>query len=510
MRLKNIIYKLSFLLLLVGLTNCTQWEEYESVSVLSAPTNSSSFSELGESTVNLNITSSADGYTSYALYEGEITSLPDGEDLLEQNVSSASIKSTSAVTANTTLTVGFSGLENNAIYTIFTVTSNMDGVVSDVIALYIQTEDYTDPTITGSTPEVSADRSQESGFDIVLSYSELIQLGDNPEFTIYYAFDDTTITVDASEISVSSNEVTISQSYPMYAGEWIWLSATEGSVLDLVGNPAPAIETGFDSEEGLYGYYWRTAEEVIDITDEMFSPAGGSAVSSLDSIIVKFDLPIYLSDEVADGDVSYTIWQDGKRTIIDVPSSYLDVVSEDSILVIYLPEAAEYGDYVSVSIAEGIVMDMYENTNAAYESDDETGVSWLISYNRDINVLVGEYTMSGTEYFTGTDTTFAITVALGAEEGTVEISGFLGSDTTIVAYFDKDFSTITFEEYTSLGDLSASSESDCILYSPYTGYTMAGFVDEMGNIEDINLGVYDYISGGWFSAYLPMSFTKKE
>jgi hypothetical protein len=529
MIMKKIITRITAVLFLgLLIMGCDEWETYENPALQSAPDVTLSLVSVQDSTVTVGVNTNASGYVSVMITDDTTMTEEDvdGELLLIGNISGIESQILEAASAGTVQYSFSSGLIQNSYYQVFAVASNEDGMYSSVQKLLVQTDDSYAPYLKSTAPSKSTEAAQENTFSVELEFSEPVQLSDDPVFKFSYYYDDEEHVVDADNIVVDGSTVTVSQNKIPHNGEWVFLSWEEGAVTDfLAGTPNKvAAQTSGVVEGALAGLYWRVQHVPFDVSAANFMPEVGSSVSDAQfDIMYKFPFPVSFALDGDDapvyeeGDINVTFWEEGKKVVLDVPFDHLGI-SDDSTLVISLPEAANYGNWVSVNIAEGVVVDTYENPNAAFESDSKTGAYWLISYGYTRDMIIGTYTFSGVSYWEGNDESFDVEIIADPEDDSkVIINGFYGSATPIPATFDGDFATLTVSAETDylLGDLFDDGGE-----TYFWSYDETQFVINIlpnGNMVTDPyywLALYwvaaDESDEGWVNIFVESTWTKKE
>lgn len=463
--MKNIIIKITSVLILgLAVMGCENWEEYESAELASAPDVTLNLVSVQDSTITVGVNTNVPGYISMVITDdASLTDEDiDGEQLLIGNVGGIETQLFEVESAQTIEYSFSSGLIQNKSYQVFAVASNQDGVYSTVQQLSVKTDDSHAPYLVSTTPSKSTSAEQENAFAVELEFSEPVQLVDESMFSFMYYFDNETVIADS--VAVDGNVVTVYQPVEPFNGEWVFLSWDEGAITDFQADTPNKVEAQASGvvEGALEGLYWRIQHVPFNVETANFVPEVGSSVSDAQfDIMYKFPFPVTFALDENDapvyekGDINVTFWEEGKKVVLDIPLSNLELV-DDSTLVISLTEAADYGDWVSVNIAEGLIVDTYGNPNSAFESDSESGAYWLVSYGYTRDMVIGSYTFSGVSYWEGSDESFEVEIVADPEdESKVFINGFYGSSTPIPATFDGDFATLTVSAETDylLGDL---------------------------------------------------------
>ncbi|MCY1722196.1 hypothetical protein OU798_17715 [Prolixibacteraceae bacterium Z1-6] len=526
--MKKIIYNITAVLFLgLLIASCEDWDKYESADLASAPEITLDLLSVKDSSVTVSAKTNVAGYVSMLITDDTTLTVEDidAEQLLTGNESGLE-KLLFNVGGAANVEYEFSsGLSQNKWYQVFVVASNEDGVFSAVEGKRVRTDDSHPPVLLSTSPSKSSEAAQENMFAVELTFSEPVQLTDAAKFSFSYYYDDEAI--PAENVTVNDNVVTVSQVKEPYNGEWVFLSWEEGAVTDFqAGTPNKVAEqVSGVIDGGLAGLYWRVQHVAFDMAADNFMPEVGSAVSDPQfDIMYEFPYAVsFATDDdgytvYEDGEINVTFWSEGKKTIIDVPFEYLTLTGGDSVLVVSIPEAAQYGNTVSVNIAEGVVVDGYGNPNATFESDNESGANWLISYGYTRDMIIGTYTFSGVSYWEGGDEAFNVEIVADPEdESKVIINGFYGSATPIPAIFNGDFATLTVqaEEDYLLGDLFADGGE-----TYFWSYDEAEFVINILSNGDMVTDPYYWLAlywvagdesdEGWVNIFVESTWTKTE
>ncbi|RIH63883.1 hypothetical protein D1164_17235 [Mariniphaga sediminis] len=534
--MKNIIIKITTVLFLgLLIMGCEKWDEYESADLASAPEATLSLVAVQDSAVTVSVNTNVAGYVSIVITDDTTLTAADidGELLLIGNIDGLGDTLVGVESAQAVQHTFKTDLTQNMPYMVFAVASNGDGVYSAVKELKVQTDDSYAPYLVSTTPSKSPDAEQENSFSVELKFSEPVQLGEAPVFKFSYYFDDEEHVVDADTITVDGNLVTVYQSKVPHNGEWVFLSWEEGAVTDFLAGTPNKVEaqTSGVVEAELTGLYWRVQHVPFEMSVESFMPEAGSAVSDNQfDIMYKFPYAVsFATDDEGDpvyedGDVTVVFWKEGKQVILEIPSGNLSITN-DSTLVIALTEAASYGDWVSVSIAEGVVVDMYENPNAAFESDNESGANWLVSYGYTRDMIIGTYTIFGVSHPAfDFDESFEVTIEEDTEnENQVIVTGMYYSDVPITAVFDGDFATLTFNfplqddgyNWIDIGDIYGDGDGSTNSLEVYGDDHFVCQIDADGNMstgDEYWWGSYYYgvDADGWNNIFVASTWTKME
>ena len=490
-------------------------DEYKSDETLaSAPSATITVDAIQQDVVDFTVTSSAAGAVSFILVEGAGATAPDGEDLLTLNVADV-LEDGSAMlegdTRSQSFTIGGAGkeLDHNTTYTLFAVSANTEGIWSTVVAQEILTGDETNPELESVSPDVTNDPEVAVDAEFVLTFSESVKLDPTKKFTIGYYEEGVEVELTEDLIEVSGNTVTLAQPRTAEYNVLVYISYEAGAVTDLVGNPVAAMESGV-IDGYLEGLYFVTVQNSVPVSTENITPAIQTAQSDLSTLTITFDEDVFLSDDYSEGDISVSIYGiiDGSpfEKIIDIASDFIS--TSGMVATITLPEEPDFGEKVALNIAEGALVDVFGNPVEAFESTEAENAWWLKSYNRDINVLVGTYEVTGVNY-SGDNYLETLTIALDPEnENQVIITGFAGGNAEVVGVFNKDFSTLSIAE----PDAPVYVEDGVFeLYLSWFYEPMEGFVGADGSMS-IRFAYYyvdlvDSGNTGWYTDYVFNSAT---
>lgn len=293
--------------------------------------------------------------------------------------------------------------------------------------------------------------------------------------------------VEERQVSVADNceiindsTLRITQNHDANHGDFISLYIAEGVVADKYGNL---------NAESDYEYGWQLNDFTVP---SAISPEPGSIVANqMFNVEITFDFPISLNDGNS-GSASMTyVDPDGNSNTYEV--SVLGINPEnDSILIIQTPQAVEYGSTVYLNIGEGVVKDSEGNVNLELQDDIYWEVPKLAS---SIDVLLGQYIVSGVSYFDET-VTVTDTVSIEMVEGTsdqVHITGLfkslLGASEPVVGNYDAANAQLSIAEQ----QIATGDDKIYTVFSNVTDdYSIVASVLEDGTMNtDLVLGIYD-------------------
>lgn len=444
--------KLLFSILAIGmsLVGCTDWDDAVSENYGSGPAISVSI----DATTDYGFTftlSPASGtvFYSYIVAEGDTPATLDGQALLKQQYSGLTGGLLNA-TENSTFTLDLSAeeaCEPNTSYVVYAVAASKEGVVGSVASAVVTTSD-------AGVPYPTKAQVLEEGIGVQVAFSEAVAAGEGKVTAQYFAeWTGEFIDVPAEEmaVAVAGNVVTVAfDSIP--ASATVLVSWEAGAFVDAKANPCPAMISGInEAGDDFDGVFFDVADAPFAIAEEnATAPKIGDSFGDWEEtmFVFEFDMDLYRNDKALTGkELQVTYTHEGKTTTINVPNNYWAV--QGNALLFYLPEAPDFGDWVSLTVAEGAFCDVYGNPNQEVTFEE----AWLCSYGYERELIIGNYTMSYYSYAAYSETgefvpvTEKITIEADPEnENGVLLSGFQGTDGKIEAEFNGDFGTLYFEE----------------------------------------------------------------
>ena len=302
-----------------------------------------------------------------------------------------------------------------------------------------------------------------------------------------------TVTTEVSAFNNAEvvNDTTLRITQPRYAenGDNIALYLAEGVVLDNYGNVNEASD---------YELSWDLGDFTVPMA---FEPAMGSVVTNqMFNVSVKFDFPVSVVTGPDAGAVTMTYVEDnGNENTYDVTTYGIDA-DNDSVLIMQTPQEVNFGSTVSLNIGENVVQDTEGNVNLELQEVIYWEVPKLAA---SIDVLVGQYIVSGISYFDDALVSDTITIELNEDTpNSVTITGFFGMDKPVTGIYDPENSLLSIAEQV----IGSGEDRNYTVFSNETDDgTLYTYVLEDGTMNsDLALGVYDG-SMGWlgFGEYMP-------
>ncbi len=506
-------------LLAAMLFSCAKFDEFSSKkATISAPTVTVGVSNVLDSTVTVTATSNMKGFMSVYVLVGSDTNVYNKVDLLTNNIPDDNVVAFASgeVAASEAINVNFVALIQNTSYKILAVANNAEGNTSNVAEATFLTDDSYIPKLGDVSPAVSSDAQQAVDFDVTLTFDEPVKLVDASlvEFGYWDYVNEVMVVeaVTADLISVSGSNVSIKQPITPPTGKMVYLTVGDGAFTDLVGNEWGGVESGQDVD-GNFGLYWRT-EKDFAVIDTITPGLGTSVIDSNDFVVtVTFDREIvdiynHSEDLQNSAGVVFTyFFTNGRITSIPVPDANITIDGSNTVLI-EQPITPSPGDKVYLRIGEGAFRDVNYVPNKAFEMEIGDDDRWLVSYGRTIDVVIGDYVVTGTDFFSTNPVSYNVTIAQdAAKTNGVIITGFMGSTEEITATFDGDLSELSISMGQNLGPLKGDGK-DCTLDDGSgTGEgSIDAFVEANGDMA-FNFGTWN--SDGWYLFIQGGTWTKQ-
>ncbi|HKM93624.1 MAG TPA: hypothetical protein VJY41_08235 [Prolixibacteraceae bacterium] len=459
-------------LFLILFASCTKFEKFESKKLSDAPTVSLAIEEVKDSSVVVSFVSTSTGFISFVLIEGVANEKPDSAALIQLNVEALQDGSYEVIASGEKTMYEFTGLVQNSVYEVFAVAQNDDGVLSNVSdALMIKTTDINNPVLVldDVSPAISTKALEALDMKVTLTFDEPISEADASKFSFTYLTEGVNAPADSATVNPKNPyQVIVSQSRAAHAMDYIFLSYSEGAVLDIVGNPVEALASGVDDEDSPVGLYWRAISNPFALDKDKFVPKNGEAVSDPD-FVIEFKAPVAVKNKAKDGSIKLIVVGAGVKSIYEVPAANITLGDDKKTIQVEKPFSPTFGEMIYIEIAAGTFTDNFGNPNIIIESgidgiagvdDPITKIGWLISYGYTIDMVIGNYTFDGINHPNpdyGTDKSFDVEIVADPDnDDQVLILGFYGSETPIPAVFNGDFATLTVtppEDDFLLGDI---------------------------------------------------------
>lgn len=349
------VYQLgAFILGIFIISGCVEWPEFEPLDLASAPTVTVEQTNVSDSTITVNVTSTANGFVSAVLLEGAGNPVPaDSGAILQGNVDYLDYAS-GEVEAGTAVSITFStDIEQNSPYEVMAVAANEDGVVSAAAVVQVTTVDTYKPAFLGANPDFTYDPELGLTDTIMLSFNETVQLGTGG-FTFETFFGGQMISVPSDSVMASGNMVTIYMPMMPDYGDYVWLHWEADAVTDFAGNGVDALTTVLDGQN-FDGAYWRLVYDTAtyvsttpDFATETLDPGADLTITFADEVSASGyetgDMMLHYESMVNDSTIS--------STTIYVAAEHVSASGND-LIINQIHVATE--DVVTLTIPAGIL-----------------------------------------------------------------------------------------------------------------------------------------------------------
>lgn len=387
------------------LTGCTSFEQYASEVYDAGPSVAVTATAVTDSTFTLTVTPGAGTvYYSYVVEQADAPKDVVAASLLKgvtyKGILGAVINTTDypTFTSNMRTKAGAPLCLPNKVYQIYAVAANKEGIVGNVTKISVTTTDSKSPGATA----FSGNASTKSA---AVTFSENIVRSTGKVTATYYKEYDvanpTVVELTNTNISISGKVVTISAP-DAPAGAFVNFNWEAGAFKDVFGNPCSAYTTkGFSPTTGAQvGVRFRAETVAFDVLDKYFTtPAIGSAFvdwTTFDGAI-EFDNNIYrVNANIKAGDFKVIYSSASKTSSINYLST--DWAVSGKKITYKLKEAPAFGDNIDVSIAAGVIFDVWGNPNKVYTS---TKTKWS-RYE-----ALGTYSFTYTSAYDATPVTYS-------------------------------------------------------------------------------------------------------
>ena len=402
-----------------------------------------------------------------------------GEEQAPQTASIKYSEETKSVTLQLTGLVPFTD------YTVYAAAISPMGVPSEVVVVTVRTTDGTEPVVDAESAKAE---EADSVLTFAIPFSDPIALtGEGTAKAYFYAEN------YASEngMLVVYKEVEIPADHMATDGKNLLLAvpATEyipGACVsmtysaDIVVNGAGKKNVAFEDHlmawvkgelvwNGIVGFYdyvnWDFS--LVDPATLPDEPEGEDEMEGEDEEEEE-KIPVYFQDWTqlvmpTYGTTAYGIVTDTEDTKIRVSVLQMDgkVVSYDAaennfaaigenVLGLMLNEDPTFGASISYTIAEGSFADLFGNVNNELTAEDE----YFCSYGYTVADILGEYTISGLNLWTGQPATYPMTIAPSDEPdyGNVMITNYFGIEGKLYCEFNVHAGTLYIYEYDIFAD----------------------------------------------------------
>lgn len=364
--IQQIMKKILYVLVLAVIAVACQ-EMYGPIPVPNDPVYSNgidiALSEVADDSFVVTLTPKGESaFYSYLVTEGAQAQALDSANVYALKYSGVS-KGTFNYAEATSKTVQISGLKPNTAYQVYAVAGSKTGIPSKVANASVRTSDTGAPYLTALESE---------GNTVTLTYSEPVTYtGTKVAAEVYpkMMVTEKPVASVTGEVSVESNVVTITFADIEAPGSYFTFGYPAGTFVDVLNNKCSAVIPGtffwdeddeIDCSEPFWGFIENVGltAKVPDIKSVFLKDYGDSLlvnVPGLYSIDNKSGYATKISHK-DDSFSSESTWPMASGT---------DYYADGENIVIKPIGTPQPGDYVSIVIPAGAVMDIYGNTNAS-------------------------------------------------------------------------------------------------------------------------------------------------
>lgn len=494
--MKKILYSL---MAIAGLmtTSCISFDDPVTENYGVGPTATITVTETTDSTFTFTVNPGENAlYYSILVDQSADTAAVDAETLLKGSYASVynvvkNTKDAATFTYNMRKANGAPLCMPGKTYQIYAVAASDKGVLGEVAVATVSTTDQLAPRPT----QYEYDPAEKTMYVL---FSEAIARGEGAVKAVSYKYydlvngkfageevEEVEVVVDGDVIAITANT---------NPGAYVAFSWEAGAFVDAAGHACTALNSGFSMQQGDFvGLVGQNDTEAFEVTElNVVEPAIGGTIGDWEAFYgtLMFDMNVFANTKAAADAVTLTYKNAKSETTVKLTyGEHWDTSANTFIFV--LPKEPEFGDKVSIKIAEGAFTDAYGNPNAEVEFAD----AWLRSYGFTRDLVVGNYIFAHQSGFDGKVYTATSSIAADAKENVVAIAGFADytddgvADCTIKGVFNGDYGTITVpcgqiigEDVVVMDDNVTTAEVWVVL-EEYDGAEQIVFqVDEEGTI----------------------------
>lgn len=494
--MKKILYSL---MAIAGLmtTSCISFDDPVTENYGVGPTATITVTETTDSTFTFTVNPGENAlYYSILVDQSADTAAVDAETLLKGSYASVynvvkNTKDAATFTYNMRKANGAPLCMPGKTYQIYAVAATDKGVFGEVAVATVSTTDQLAPRPT----QYEYDAAEKTMYVL---FSEAIARGEGAVKAVSYKYydlvngkfageevEEVEVVVDGDVIAITANT---------NPGANVAFSWEAGAFVDAAGHACTALNSGFSMQQGDFvGLVGQNDTEAFEVTElNVVEPAIGGTIGDWEAFYgtLMFDMNVFANTKAAADAVTLTYKNAKSETTVKLTyGEHWDTSANTFIFV--LPKEPEFGDKVSIKIAEGAFTDAYGNPNAEVEFAD----AWLRSYGFTRDLVVGNYIFAHQSGFDGNVYTATSSIAADAKENVVAIAGFADytddgvADCTIKGVFNGDYGTITVpcgqiigEDVVVMDDNVTTAEVWVVL-EEYDGAEQIVFqVDEEGTI----------------------------
>lgn len=398
-----------------------------------------------------------------------------GEEQAPQTASIKYSEETKSVTLQLTGLVPFTN------YTVYAAAISPMGVPSKVVAVTVRTTDGTEPVVDAESAKAE---EADSVLTFAIPFSDPIALtGEGTAKAYFYAEN------YASEngMLVVYKEVEIPADHMATDGKNLLLAVPAAEYIpgacvsmtysaDIVVNGAGKKNVAFEDHlmawvedelvwNGIVGSYeyvnWDFS--LVDPATLPDEPEGEDEMEGEDEEEEEEKVPVYFQNwtelvistygstkysivtDTEDTNIKVTVVElDGRTVSYDAPQGKFAAIGEN-VLGLMLNEDPGFGSSISYTIAEGSFADLFGNVNNEFTAEDE----YYCSYGYTLKDIVGEWTVTGRNLFTGATVTYPLVIeeAEDPEYGNIVITNYFGFESEYQTDFNIHAGYFTVGEY---------------------------------------------------------------
>lgn len=371
------------------------------------------------------------------------------------------------------VTMTIDGLTPYTEYTVYAVANTAMGSVSEVAYATARTTDGTVPALAGY------DTQEKDGMMIyAVEFSDPVVLTGQGTVTAHFfaansEADANNMLQEYSSFDLPKECLATEDNY-LYAlipaskyipGAFVFLTYTEGVVANGAGGKNAAysntvLSADLQTYKGLIERY-KTVTFDLSLTDPALSDGSEGGEGSMEGGDEEDPEPEYFGDwtelmmtaysagdyplasTVPGAEVTVKAVDSNGRTVTYTVSKYGIVA--DNLVGAFLNEAPGFGVSISLSIAEGSFEDLFGNSNSEFTAED----AWYCSYGYTLEDVLGTYTATGTNAFTGESVSYQLVIEKSDNEeyGNVMITDYLGFEGNLYCEYNGDAGYLKIWEY---------------------------------------------------------------
>ncbi len=371
------------------------------------------------------------------------------------------------------VTMTIDGLTPYTEYTVYAVANTAMGSVSEVTYATARTTDGTVPALAGY------DTQEKDGMMIyAVEFSDPVVLTGQGTVTAHFfaansEADANNMLQEYSSFDLPKECLATEDNY-LYAlipaskyipGAFVFLTYTEGVVANGAGGKNAAysntvLSADLKTYKGLIERY-KTVTFDLSLTDPALSDGSEGGEGSMEGGDEEDPEPEYFGDwtelmmtaysagdyplasTVPGAEVKVKAVDGNGRTVTYTVNKYGIVA--DNLVGAFLNEAPGFGVSISLSIAEGSFEDLFGNSNSEFTAED----AWYCSYGYTLEDVLGTYTATGTNAFTGESVSYQLVIEKSDNEeyGNVMITDYLGFEGNLYCEYNGDAGYLKIWEY---------------------------------------------------------------